>query len=427
MGSRRFTSNGFDDSFPVQYLTYDMVSTNQFVEIAFAMVTNFTQQVDMPKEWVPKSVSDVSHPQVFYASKMVQGGLQCRGCVYYIGFGVVQGFRLLDSFGILQDPALIDSYAADAVISSNQAVALASKMLERIAKVPNVLSGTFLKVTGPTTANYGKIVPYYFMTWYRTNHLDPQHPELSPTVADVEIDAGKAIVASLNVYDIGFRDDEMGKEINRRVYTAEPLPQRPPINRKLMPMPTSDDARVVLKTMQDFCGKIGIKPDPDMDESHINWDRSFWNDVADGTKTNMWCQIVFKNGGTCITKAGQPLTFARGDACFAGDREQRSEEEWKRFGGTQNKTWEECAASFLATLKKAFPRKAALVDQLRGEKYIGGTEELRYCSVIFRTLKQWEMGDLNGVVPAMLVEFDLADGSIKAYRFTDLSIIGKVY
>jgi hypothetical protein len=319
-----------------------MVVTNQLLTIAFSIVTNFTSLVEVPTDCVPRTLADIKHYGIGSPSSPIDIGLtQTNGGHFGVCDGVVSYFDSERSVFHEQDPGKLWKYSGTAILTTNEALLLASNTLQRLIVTNHAARGLAATRGAPKVHQAGiyegQHLPFFKIEW-------PSITE-GPYGANIEIDGRTAKVVHLVLFDDVFRDYALDAKIRRQVYTPESVPKLgnedllSPIKRFHLPQPSTNTAHQAIGAWLQFCYKLGCTPGSQTNVSDINWDLTWLYTNKQISASAPICQIRFKNGACFESINGITISHYPEDACFAGDWDRRPAENWARFRGEVTKDW----------------------------------------------------------------------------------------
>ncbi|HVV73959.1 MAG TPA: hypothetical protein VHI52_21070 [Verrucomicrobiae bacterium] len=405
-----------------------MIDTNLLLGIVFSIITNDMSRVPAPDDCIPKSINDIRIKGVGSPNSPIDIAVQCRGGAHYIiSDGIVHNFNSNRSVFREQNPDRLDAYEGISIVNSNQALTIASNVLQRFIKpgfalrkaIPRIHQAGVYDWLPPSQQHP---MPFYEVEW----------PSVSdcPCGAIVDIDGRNGKVVQLFLCDIAYSDFARAEKIKSQVYHPE-ADQRPkPVRETYIammqkhhyPPPTEAYAREAIPKWLSFCRKIGCDPGSQTNVSDIRWDASWVHtNLLTGPPV---CEIRFKNGVYFHSIQGVTLSHYCADACFTGLWGERPRQEWAPWWAKCTKDWKDWKA-----LAKAL--EPVLVEQL------GIPKELlaRYHPMpgvkppepgkwgYTRLLVQWRDFPLVGEVAVsdtklgFQAEFDLQTGALKWLSF----------
>lgn len=396
-----------------------MVNTNELLNIAFAIISNFTQVVELRQDAIPQTTNECEKVVIGSPSSPIEVCLiHKKGVRFNLVDGVVESFQTPGSFAGLQDLNSIDKFTGTPTLSSNEVIALATNTLRRLTKSGDPIANVMPNVRGPSKAENGKPIPFYRITWPCTNL------SWTDTTADMEIDAEKKQITYLYLPHPGFHDLLFAQQISNRVYKPEPPLERKriPIPRDLYPSPSTNEVSQAIKNMLVFCAKLGLDPGTNVDLTAVDWQRSmlYTNELV--SRDTPVCQVRFCNGARFESLKGVVFDFVRHDACFSGFYDERPKEEWRKFDGPKTKQWIDLAHDLETTLENKLGIPTKVLSKYEPTLHLGG-DDLARCVVNWRKKGQLQSTE-DELGKPFAAEFDLSTGQIKWIYFEDIRLLG---
>src|SRR5207249_3458739 len=112
-----------------------MVDTNALLSMAFAIISSFTNIVEVAREHVPTSAGDLEKCNIGTLYSPVDLFLMHRsGTCFWIRDGAVQAYESPGSYFRLQDTRKVRSYTGPASLNSNQVVHVATSTIQRLVR-----------------------------------------------------------------------------------------------------------------------------------------------------------------------------------------------------------------------------------------------------------------------------------------------------
>jgi hypothetical protein len=411
-----------------------MVDTNALLSIAFSLIANFTNVVQVPSDAVPQNPADLSKFVVGSPSSPTDLYLVHRkGTAFWISGGVVYRYRSPGSFFRLQNTALIPNYEGTSTLDSNGVVRIAATALQRLIKTKDPLLSETNGVPKVEHAGFyhGSQIPFYSIVWPRISRGPSRG-------ADVEIDGRTGTIVFIHLWDMAFRDPVYAAKIKDTVYTEPPKP--PPaepvslVRKFHLPQPTTNYVQGAISNWMAFCGKLGVDPGTQTNIADVNWDRTWLYTNAANSETAPVCQIRFRNGA-CFESIGSTVfsDFAA-DACYTGFYGERPRVEWSRFTGKIVKRQEDLVKDLetVITEKLGIPKSVlAPFSAPRPHKPDEIADETGAIKTIKRVPLEWRNWPLHAgrtvwiseTRLAFSAEFDLETGELKWISFHDPQFI----
>ena len=196
-----------------------MILTNALLSIGFSLVAEFTNIVSVPADQVPTRVEDLARCVVGDPHSPIDFGfLHRNGASFTVTDGVVDRFTAPGSFMALRDPDLDPRFFGKAIMTSSQVLELATKTVERLARITNPI-GNIKAVVKTGQRMDGKEIPCYEITWPK-----PYYRPGFGYFAGVEIDARNGQITHLELHDPAFCNYALCEQISNRVYLPDLLP-----------------------------------------------------------------------------------------------------------------------------------------------------------------------------------------------------------
>ncbi len=299
---------------------------------------------------------------------------------------------------------------------------LASTIISRLAKGSNHLAS----VTPEVRRAHEPDIPFYRITWPDS---DPKAPNYYHD-AEIEIDARRAEVVAINLWNPAFFDYPFAKYISNTVYKAEP---KPPVkrwmpDRKKYRAPTLDEVQTGITNWLFLCAKLAIPPGSAPSVARIDWDRSYvYTNYAIGKHLPV-CQIYFKNG-TCFECTRGVVT-----SCFSQDAYYSSntilDEGSAGAHGKVTKEWQDLAKTLQQRLTGELRVSQALLASFAprlnsSPAPVIGTEGITRCVVVWHDREEDARRLGTGIEPrgAFVAEFDLQSGATMWVVFENAELI----
>lgn len=396
-----------------------MVNTNELLSVAFAIISNFTQIVELRQDAIPRAINDCKKIVVGSPGSPIEICLiHKKGTRFNIIDGVVESFETPGSYGLSQGVGPAEKFTGTPRLSSNEVMALATNTLRRLAKSGDPIASVAPRVQGPSRAEDGKTIPFYRITWPCTNlpYLD--------TTADIEIDAENKQITYLWLPHPGFHDLLFAHQISDRVYKPEPPVERKraPIPRDLYPLPSTNEVSLALTNMLAFCARLGFDPGTNVDLSAVDWRRSMLYTNTAVSRVMRVCQVRFRNGACFESIDGFVFGYFSHDACFSGFYDERPKEEWQRFVGPKTKEWIDLARDLEGSLERRLRVPKRVLSEYEPILHLDGAKLAR-CVVNWRKRDQAQNAEDDLRTP-FAAEFDLTSGQIKWIYFEDMRLLG---
>lgn len=407
-----------------------MVDANLLMGIAFSIITNFTSQVPVPEDCIPKSTNDFKKYVIGTPYSPIDIGVWCRGGAQYVVCdGIVNYFDSNRSVFGEQDPDRLGAYNGISIVSSNQALTIASNALQRLIKPNFALSNATPRIHQAgiydwLPSSQWSPMPFFEVDW----------PSVSdaPHGANVEIDGRNGRIVGLHLHDIAYRDFAFSEKIKRQVYVPEPRATTVAqtnisrVKKFHLPQPTAAYVARAITNWLGFCRRIGCGPGTQTNVSSINWDETWFYTNRIISTSSPVCRIRFQNGAYFESIDGVTFSHFGADGCFTGHWMEKTSQEWAPFWGKCTKDWKDWKA-----LAKAL--EPIIVEQLGIPKELLapyspwlGTKppELGKYGVT-RILVEWRNWPVNPgrtvytseTKLAFRAEFDLETGALKWIDF----------
>lgn len=349
-----------------------MMDTNALLTIAFAMISNFTNIVDVPPAAVPAKPSDLE--------RLVVGRPGCpvhlilahhNGTEFWIGDGAIYRYSSRGSFFTLQDPSEMPLYQGASIIDTNGAVRIAEKALRSLTK-----RGEPLRDGTPTVQQgslyQGKRIPFFRVTW-------PNMDSLSPA-AQVEIDGRTGRIVCLDLWAECFYDPKFQEEIKKKVHAVQPPSPKQQLRWSKFPKPTLEEATSAIQGLSKFCRLLDMVACAEVDTTNVDLNLSW---ISASSARGVWsngvcvvhaCHIVFKSGA-CFDSAGGVASsyFSDKSSLYYGN-DYRQEGQWTAFQGKPVLRWQDLAKSLESRIARRLGVPESFIVRLRA-RLRSATEE----------------------------------------------------
>src|SRR5258706_6030121 len=311
-----------------------MVDTNALLSIAFTLISNFTNVVPLSPKAVPQKPEDLQGYVIGSPNSPVDAHLVGRyGTEFWIRRGAIHGYSSPGSyFGAQGGP--IERFYGTSIINSKDAIQIAAKVVQRLAKRSNPLTNGLPSLRCPTSER----IPFFQVSW-------PSPPGYlgSDLAAQVEIDGRDRSIVDVHVWTPAFEDFAFEDEMKRKAYTADPIKPRPPQKKIAYPKPATSDVAQAIQSWLVFCEKPGLEPGEQTNLANVDWEKTLiYTNLAVSTSAPV-CLIRFQNGTLFETLYGVVFAHACRDACYTGAYLERPEAEWAKFQGRVTWKWQDSA------------------------------------------------------------------------------------
>src|SRR5258706_751083 len=276
-----------------------MVDTNALLSIAFSMIVNFTNIVEVPPNAVPQKPDDLVRCVIGSPSSPIHLILRHHsGTEFWIGHGAIYGYSCPESFFNLQYPASVEQFYGASTVSSNEAVQIAAQTLRQLAKDGDPLAKAAPRIRYPTSPR----IPFFEISW-----LTPIHDGGLERIATVEIDGRDRRIVRLSLFGPAFADLLFEQEIKKKVYTPDPPKPRPALKRFPYPKPTINQVSQAIKDWLLLCDKLGFDPGSQTNFQDINREETYiyTNPVS---RTVPACRVRFNNNAFFDSLDGVPFS-----------------------------------------------------------------------------------------------------------------------
>lgn len=407
-----------------------MIDTNLLLGMVFSIITNNMSRVPAPDDCIPKTTNDLRIDGVGSPHSPIDVSVQCRGgAQYLISDGIVHRFDSNRSVFSEQNPDRLDAYKGASIVSSNQALTIASNVLKRLIKPNFALSKATPRIHQAGVYDWlppsqWNPMPFYEVEW----------PSVSdcPCGATVDIDGRNGKVVQLFLCDIAYGDLLLAEKIKSQVYHPDLDQGRNPARETYIglmqkhhyPSPTADYAREAIPNWLNFCRRIGCDPGNQTNVSDIQWDVSWvYTNRLISTAAPV-CEIRFKNGVYFHSIRGVTLSHYCADACFTGLWGERPRQEWAPWWAQCTKDWKDWKALAQAlepVLVERLQIPKDLLAQYHPLPVIKPPEPGKWGYT--RLLIEWRDFPLVGEVAvsdtkrAFQAEFDLRSGALEWLSF----------
>lgn len=407
-----------------------MVDTNLLLGIVFSIITNDMSRVPAPDDCVPKSPNDLRIEHVGTPYSPIDVFVRCRGgAQYIISDGIVHNFDSNRSVFSEQNPGRLDAYRGVSILSSNQALTIASNVLQRFIKpgfalgraTPRIHQAGVYDWLAPAEQHP---MPFYNVEW----------PSVSdgPWGALVDIDGRNGKVVELFMTDIAYRDFALAEKIKSQVYHPDFAPSPKPVRETYIslmqshhyPPPTEAYAREAIPNWLRFCRRIGCDSGNQTNVSDIRWDASWVYTRPLISTSAPVCEIRFKNGVSFQSIGGVTLSHYCADACFTGLWGERPSQEWTPWWAkctTDWKDWKPLAKALEPVIVERLGIPKGLLARYHPMPGVRPAEPGKWGYT--RLLVEWRDFPLVGEIAvadtklAFQAEFDLRTGDLKSLNF----------
>jgi len=409
-----------------------MVDTNALLSIAFSMLANFSNIVEVPHQAVPMGVDDLEKCVLGSPNSPVDVTMvHKKGTRFFISRGSVCDFCTPGSFRELQDPKQLPKFLGEPTLDSNAVLRLATTTLQRLVKTGDPFTNGPPKLTIPHLSD-GQSLPFYYISWPTKSKRQSLR-----YAAFMEIDARKGLITSMHLVDDEFYDYAFAQQISNRVYTPDPPRKRPELLPRsgpyaaLYPCPTTNQAAQAITGWLWFCSRIGLAPGSQTNLDSVNWDKSFMYTNEDISKLMPICHIRFKNDVCFEAINGIAYNHFGEGAKLLGRWWDRPRDEIEAMNGKIEKDWTELAKQLEATIETRLGIPTNLVARFTpwvgGPKPVVGTVGPKPIRVEWRTWPGRDPTAVNETPRAAFgAEFDLQTGELNCIVFADPQFVGAI-
>lgn len=393
-----------------------MVDTTQLLSIAFTLISNFTNVVEIPADHVPTCREDLKDIVVGSPFSPVDIYMVHRlGDEFRVRNGVVTDYQSPESFHHKDLRTMLTKFLGPPTLSTNEVVERASHIMRKLTK-----TGRSVDVVAPKIeAAWSPDVHFFEISWPIKN--SPFYNGLG----SIEIDARTGRVVFMQLWAKEFNDFVFAAEISNRVYTPGPAPKPIPNPALKMPKPSQAQIRALIPQWLAFCEKFRINPGSQTNLTDIDWIETVVFTNANHVFPGHLDKIEFKNGAGFQSAGGLIIGHVSEDAAFSGAWADKPEDYWKRFAGETNKSWESLANELNSVLVQRLGVLQKHLDKWAPTLYARGRGGVNRCLV------RWCDVENPGNLPSydlrlkttLLVEFDLGTGEIKTIRFEDPELL----
>lgn len=401
-----------------------MFDTNAVLSIAFAIIANFTNVVQVPPAAVPQSTNDLQFGQVGMRLNPLRVYIKHkRGSQFWIMNGAVELYEAPGSYFSLQDPDMIPKYLGEPKFNTNQILGLATRAVRGLVKNGDPLTN-IVPVVADVGQYHGQTIPFYRVKWPTTSFAS--RGVLMPA-AEVGVDARTGQIETLGLYDRAFDDPARLQQISNIVFngTAPPRPRKRKID---FPRPGTNEVARAIANWLVLCQKLGMDPGSETNLANVNWEESYVYNYEPFSPKKPICRTTFTNGTTFDTIEGKVINGSPWDTYYTADRHERWRGKREQLEGVANYRWTDMVTRFerLLTTKFGIPEK--LLSQFRsvaGWDVPGvGSNGFARVNVIWRLWPKNNPSVPNRDAPVgFMVEFDLRTGQIKGFGFHDRALI----
>lgn len=405
-----------------------MVDTNALFGIIMSIIANFTNLVDTPHEVLPTKVADCGRYRVGAPQRPLDVGLTLdNGSHFFIRDGAVRNYFSADSYTQWGGSRPRSNFQGVAIMTTNQAIALAVKTVERLAKGRNPVASLEPCFSDATDSN----APFYHIEWNGTNDRGER-----TIPAFLEIDGRKGKVTYLMLSDKAFSDFPLAQVISNKVYT--PPPRRPsdwarqfeaPLKR-VEPYPTTNEVLEGINSWLRLCRKLGVDPGNQTNLESVFWPTSMVYDDPGLSRAAHVCKVQFSNHTAFSSISGVAFSHDAHDACFVGFFERMSREDRAQFRGKINYRWEDLAKGLEQVLVERVGIPRGLLSDWVPELYVQDPRKfdgLPLKRVVIGWRNRWNDSsneEIVGANYAFQAEFDLGSGELKWIAFQDPRFVG---
>lgn len=411
-----------------------MVDTNLLVSICFSIITNFAHVVPIPEQDVPPS-TNLHHYHIGTPYWPTSFGLTGpNGVGYHVSEGVVQSFVSSQDYFHEQDPDKLQKYAGASILTSNQALQLASNVLKSLLKINIPLTNGMPRISQAGFVD-GKQIPFFQIDW----------PMITPrplfTVgAAVHVDGRSGRIVFLQLLDPAFLDFDAGRKIMNLVYKPDPsgsLPsyrQQAPVPFYTPPLEDQPDefalsklpreTNVVtqaIKAWLDFCSTLGINPGSKTNIEDVDWARTVVALDLNVSTTVPVCNATFISGAGFAALNGAICGYRSADSYY----NQTLETEDSVLYGAARLRWEDLASKHEAQLVEKLRIPKELLAPLKPQPRFRVPAGQREAKTFKRLVIDWRTppgypvakGRRGDTTLGLEAEFDLQTGQIKSTAF----------
>jgi len=405
-----------------------MLDTNALLNVAFALIANFTNAVEVPPDAVPQSPADIARFALSPTSPVIVFIQHHKGTKFSIFYGSVLIYSSPDSFFSSDYLLRVDErFVGEPKLTTNDVINLAMSTLQRLVKSGKPWTRQPDKVEYAGVQR-GRPIPFYRLRWldqWMQSALGIQRYTVT-----MEIDGRTGQIVDLSLGDTNFWDFALHEEMQRRFFTSEQAEKAPqaPDPTKFLPRPGTNQAAQIIEAWLRFCQWFGLDTGGQSNVAQLDWGDSFLYTNVLITRLFPTCRLRFTNN-TRIQAAGTNIFgHYSADSFFEGDYMRKPKSAWDAIQGTVTIDWKQLATnleSLVAELvsKSGYSLPKSLMSPRNAAAKLG-TEGLS------RTVIQWrKWRPIKEPTPAeefpllFDAEFDLRTGEIKFLHFWDYELI----
>jgi hypothetical protein len=386
-----------------------MVLTNVLLSISFSLISNFLTKAELPQAIAPRSIEDVGRYHVGFNYAPIDTYVELKnGNEFWIRNGVVQSFLSPSALYVNRDPNPAGKLATPS-LTSNEVVALANRVLERLARRGNPVSDQPARVK-VSPGRRGDQGAFYEFVWPATNAFGYK--------LALEIDARRGALTHLDLHDDAFFDYGFASQISNRVYVADAPPKARPAGPRARP--TTKQLEEGIASWLKLSSRLGFDAGAQINVASVDWSETYCYTNPPLSSTVPVCRVRFLDGGGFDSLGGSVICVLARDSCYAGDWGNKPNEHWAKFQGRIRVRWEVLAEKLKANLVNRVGLPKVMLDSLNPESLIYeheiGSESLK------RILVKWvdlPPDDSRGPVERFFAEFDVESGEVKLLSFWD--------
>jgi len=344
-----------------------MLDTNTLLSIAFSIIANFTNIVEVPPWGVPTKPGDlqrciIGRPGSGPGSAVHLILTHYKGTEFWIRDGAIYAYSSPGSFFTLQNPSLVPTFAGTTTLTSNDVVRIAEKALRRLVKNGDPLGGGPPRVQQGSEFQ-GRRIPFFRVTWFKALG--------GGRAAEVEIDGRTGRIVCLDLWAEGFFDRAFQEEIKKRVHAPESRVPKEQPRWASFPKPTPDDFRRAVEGWLAFCQLLGLEPGAQTNLDDVDWSSSW---LSPTSSRGVWsndvcvvqaCHLRFKSGACFDSAGGVASSHYCADAARYSGNDYRQGGQWGPFEGRPTKRWEDLAKALEARISERLGAPKSFFERMR--------------------------------------------------------------
>lgn len=389
-----------------------MVITNALLSIGISFASNFVHTAGLPKDIAPKGTQDIKQAVCGLGLYPLETYLVLsNGHEFWINHGAVYKYGSPMSYRRHPSRAIQRS-SSGPVLSSNQAVELATKVVGRLARARDPVADV-APVVAVTARTPDGEPAFYSVTWRGVAF---------PRRAAVEIDAQAQKPTLIELFDSVYFDYALDRDISNRVVIPNPVYRAPPASQRIRPTAKQVDAGIA--SWLKLCSRLDFNPGQKTNLASVDWDYTYLCEDRSFPTANAANPVVIVR-----LFEGQQFSFHERlvifvetqDACFQAGWGSKDDTYFSRFRGPIAVRWEDLARDLEAKLVDRVGLKKEVLLPLEPAPVYGGFDEVGTVG-LKRILVKWRLKSDARAQECILAEFDLETGDLKRLFFRDSGI-----